>query len=496
MDTFAIQFQTVQGVTRDLHEFFTSLNGYKGSLDSVTASLNHNMGVSYYASFKRRLNLAGTDLEATAKAAFGMEDALKEIIDTYLQTEKKLSPSVSGGTRTPYGLIPEEHDDQIRDIIDKLIKQLWKILSPRCGRDARKDVIEKILLAVTILGPWAGTRTGEHIGSGGGGRGSEEEESVLDRLSDMLDFPGDIHEAISNLYDIFDNDAFDESGLGEFFTDTLGVLSAGADLADSKTMSELYRNAVDMGKDYLGGTKSLLSMLKHAEIIPDNNFTAGLLFGLKEVKNAAGFSVDFLENYEKNHGNWAGFLRDSGDMAEDISKFIQGAVTGKDGFLKGLKGQKLFAAKTWGTAITSLYTAGSYAIGDMIDKAKSGTLDWGSGAESWGKGAVGGLGKIHKFLTLGLVDPDMDKTWSIYQKHVNRNAELINEYGNNWFTRGGLVIYGTLESFVGGSVESIWSNSYDAAGKIVTNLKTAGDVVKGAGNWFWEKGSNLVSSIW
>ena len=172
-----------------------------------------------------------------------------------------------------------------------------------------------------------------------------------------------------------------------------------------------------------------------ADLVPDNNITGGLLFGLKEIKNAGAFSVDFLENYEKNKDSLARFFRDSGDMVEDISKFVQGAVTTNEGFLAGLKGKALVTAQMWGTTVTSLYTTGSYAIGDMIDKYQNGTLDWGSGAESWGKGAVGGIGKIHKFLTLGLVDPDMNKTWDIYMKHVDRNVELINKYGNNWLQR-------------------------------------------------------------
>lgn len=495
MSTFTIQFNTVEGVTRDLHESFTSLNGYKGSLESVTASLNRNMGARYYASFKRRLDAAGADLEEAAKISYGMEEALRQIVGRYLQTERKLSPSVSGGTKTPYGTIPEDFDNRIRKVVEELMKLLQRIFSPD-GCTDRKDVIKRLLMFLNAMSLMTGNKCSADSGNTSGGEGTGSEEDFLKRLSDMFDLPGDIHDAISSVYDVFDKEGYDESGIAGFIFDVLGVMSGGADLADSKTNSELYRNAVDFGKDFLGGTKGFLSMLKHADIIPDNHFTAGLLFGLKEFKHAAGFTVDFLENFEKNKDNWAGFLRDSGKMAEDISKFIQGAVTSKDGFLKGLKGKALIAAQMWGTTVTSLYTAGSYAIGDMIEKAKNGTLDWGSGAESWGKGAVGGMGKIHKFLTLGLVDPDMDKTWSIYQKYMDRNAERVNKYGKNWFTRGGIVIYGTLESFVGGTAESIWSSSYDAAGKIVNGFQTAGEVVSDVGSWLWSKGSDLVSSFW
>lgn len=491
MDTFTIQFNTVEGVTRDLHESFTSLNGYKGSLESVTASLNRNLGARYYASFKRRLDAAGADLETAAKISYGMEQALRQIGERYLQTERNLSPSVSGGSRTPYGTIPEEFDNKIRDLVDKWVKRLQKLLSPECGQNERKELIQRILMALTILGPGAAGQTDPSAAGG-----AEKEKSALERISDMFELPGDIHDAISTLHDVFDKEGFDESGIGSFITDVLGVLSGGADLADSNTESELYRNAVDYGRDGLGAIRSMLSMFKHADIIPDNNITAGILFGLKEVKNAAGFSVDFLENYENNRGNWAGFLRDSGKMADDISNFIQGAFTSKEGFLKSLKGKDLITAKLWGTAITSLYTAGSYAIGDMIDKAKNGTLDWGSGAESWGKGAVGGLGKIHKVLTLGLVDPDMDKTWSIYKKYTDRAADRINKYGTNGFTRGGLLVYGTLESFVGGTAESVWSASCDAAEKIVDGVQTAGEFISDAGSMIWTKGSELFSSLW
>ena len=78
-------------------------------------------------------------------------------------------------------------------------------------------------------------------------------------------------------------------------------------------------------------------------------------------------------------------------------------------------------------------------------------------------------------------------------KHVDRNVELINKYGNNWFTRSGLTVYGTLDSFVEGSAEAIWSSSYDAAGKIYNGFQTAAEGAKNVGEWVWTKGSDIVS---
>jgi uncharacterized protein YukE len=494
MNTFSVKFNTVQGVARDLKDYVTSMNEYKGSIESVKSSLGSHMGARYYASFKNRLVNIETEMDELNKISSQMEKALEQIIEVYIQTEKKLAPSVGGGTKTPYGRIPEGFDEKIKDVIKALWEVIRKFLSQ--GGSEGIDWRKKILISLLTLGLLSGGKLSlDPKGTGGGGfrNSKEEEDSIPERLSNMLDLPGDISDAISTIYDVFDKDGYDESGVIGCITGVLGILSSGADMADSKTTSELYRNGVDLGKDIIGGAKDVLSLLKHADLVPDNNITGGLLFGLKEIKNAGAFSVDFLENYEKNKDSLARFFRDSGDMVEDISKFVQGAVTTNEGFLAGLKGKALVTAQMWGTTVTSLYTTGSYAIGDMIDKYQNGTLDWGSGAESWGKGAVGGIGKIHKFLTLGLVDPDMNKTWDIYMKHVDRNVELINKYGNNWFTRSGLTVYGTLDSFVEGSAEAIWSSSYDAAGKIYNGFQTAAEGAKNVGEWVWTKGSDIVS---
>lgn len=486
MSTFAIQFNTVQGVTSDLRDCFTSLNGYKGSLDTMAVSLDHSMEMRYYASIRKRLNTIGTGLEKAAKHSSVLEASLDKIIQRYLQSERILSNPSGSQTRTPYGTIPSEFDGRLREITEKFLE----IIKRKCpvGKD-RKSYLNGLMAALLLL---LNGRTATDRGTVPAMNGKED---YLDRLSDLFDFPGDVSDAISHIYDIFDNDKFDESGAGGFITGILGVLSGGADLADSKTVSELYRNAVDFGKDGIGALKDMLSMFKHADIIPDNNVTAGLLFGLKAVKNAAGFSVSFMEDYENNKGNIGGFIRDSGDMADDLSKFVQGVWTSKDGFLKGLKGKNLIAAELWGTSITSLYTAGSYTIGNLIEQSRNGELSIQSIAESAGKGAVKGGGKIYKLLTLGLAEPDMDKTWNIYKKHAEENAKMVN-WGKNWFSRGGLTAVATAKTFLWGTGEAVWSTSWDAAEKIVTNADTAYHAVKDAGTWVWNKGKDLVSSIW
>lgn len=490
MSTFAIQFDKAQGVVSDLKACSSSLNGYKGTLGSAINALDGSMEIRNYAMIRRRLDTVLSNLGTVAVKTQGMGSSLDSILSTYRQAESTIASIPSGGIRIPYGTLPggvQEAGEILNEIINRHMPGDESFMDDRTGL---LKMLEKALKKMLEdMG-----KEGSSAGGGGGGRGRKQD--ILDRLSEMFAFPGDIVDGISDLYDLSDREGFDKSGIGGFITSVLGILGGGAAMAGSGTVSELYRNAVDFAKDGLGGLKDMLSMFKKADIIPDNNLVAGFLFGLKAAKNSMGFSVSFLENYENNRGNLAGFLRDSGEMADDLSGFIQGLYTSKDGFLKGLEGKELIALKTWGTAITSLYTAGSYSIGDIIDKAKKGTLDWGSGAESFGKGAVGGLGKIHKFLTLGLVEPDMDKTWNIYRKHVDKNVKLVNKYGKNWFSKTGLTIYATVDSLVEGTCESIWSSSYDAAEKIVTKAQTAYNVAKDSGTWIWNKGKELVSWIW
>ena len=101
MNTFSVKFNTVQGVARDLQDYVTSLNEYKGSIESVKSSLGSHMGARYYASFKNRLVNIETEMDELNKISSQMEKALEQIIEVYIQTEKKLAPSVGGGTKTP-----------------------------------------------------------------------------------------------------------------------------------------------------------------------------------------------------------------------------------------------------------------------------------------------------------------------------------------------------------------------------------------------------------
>lgn len=491
MTSFAIRFDTVSGVTSDLKMCCTSLNGYKGTLGTAITALDSGMDIRSYAMIRRRLSSVQASLGTAAVKTQGLGNSLDQILSKYRMTESSLISLSEGDIRTPYGTFPggvEKVQEILKDLVNRnpstadWHRNRGSILKEVC--EALKKMLEDM------------KETDPSSGAGGQGGGGGRKQDILERLSDMFDFPGDIFDGISDLYDLFDKEGFDKSGIGELFTSFLGILGGTASLADSQTISELYRKAVDLGKDGIGGLKDLLSVFKKADLLPDNNVMSGLLFGLKTVKNAAGFSVSFMENLENNMGDFIGFLRDSGDMADDLSKFIQGLYTSKDGFLKGLEGKALMTVKTWGTAVTSLYTAGAYSIGDIIDKARKGTLDWGSGAESFAKGAIGGLGKIHSFLTFGLVDPDMEKTWNFYQTRAERDAEWVGKYGKNWFTRSGLTICATADTFFGGTAEAIWSNSMDAAEKIVTNAETAINAVKDTGAWIWSNGKKLFSSIW
>ena len=74
MNTFSVKFNTVQGVARDLKDYVTSLNEYKGSIESVKSSLGSHMGARYYASFKNRLVNIETEMDERRR----YEDSIRE----------------------------------------------------------------------------------------------------------------------------------------------------------------------------------------------------------------------------------------------------------------------------------------------------------------------------------------------------------------------------------------------------------------------------------
>lgn len=190
MNTFSVKFNTVQGVARDLQDYVTSLNEYKGSIESVKSSLGSHMGARYYASFKNRLVNIETEMDELNKISSQMEKALEQIIEVYIQTEKKLAPSVGGGTKTPYGRIPEGFDEKIKDVVKALWEVIRKFLSQ--GGSEGIDWRKKILISLLTLGLLSGGKLSlDPKGTGGGGfrNSKEEEDSIPERLSNMLIFP-------------------------------------------------------------------------------------------------------------------------------------------------------------------------------------------------------------------------------------------------------------------------------------------------------------------
>lgn len=491
MNAFSIRLNKIKDVPENIRECRRSLERYRGNLERTVSSLDVSMQISSYSSIRRRLNKLTTQMERVADSSERLGNLLDQVLVKYRETEERLSSVASGRDNKQDCSTPSISVSDLKDIIERI--KYWSEHShtDNNGFAPANHILQDAIYAALLI---MQTRIGDG-GTGDSSTGASEKKSIWEKISDMFNLPGDVYDAFGDLYDVLDESGFDETNIGGVVTAFLGALGGGATIAGSNTSSELYRNAVGYGKDSAGAMEELIKLLKTKGDIPDNNVTAGFLFGLSELKYSFDFSKGFLENYEKNYGNAAGFLRDSGEMVDSAADFVRVAFTSKDGFLKGLEGKELITAKIWKTTFSSLYTAASYTTGDLIDKAKKGNLDWGSGAESFAKGAVGGLGKIHQFLTLGLVDPDLEKTWAIYQKHIDTNSQLLNKYGTNWITKAGVTVYATGKTFICGTGEAIWMNSNAAAEKIASGFGTAYQAVTKAGKGIWENGKKWASSL-
>ena len=104
--------------------FMLSANFVKNEVVKVVTPASQTMAkVPSSATLDITIDPEGRVLVATDKTVT-MEKALEQIIEVYIQTEKKLAPSVGGGTKTPYGRIPEGFDEKIKDVI----KALWEVI--------------------------------------------------------------------------------------------------------------------------------------------------------------------------------------------------------------------------------------------------------------------------------------------------------------------------------------------------------------------------------
>ncbi len=216
----------------------------------------------------------------------------------------------------------------------------------------------------------------------------------------------------------------DDNSVLAIIASIMSLYNSGYEVGNSESIAELYSKILGTSGDVLDFAKEGYDGLSQVGSEKWKNFLKKYTPAMDIAGIGAdglGFANAFLDTYNESE-SIADFLKSDGKVIGS------GVSWWKD--IKELGGTEVGTGKA--AAITSMFSMGSYAIGDTMDMIKTGDYSGQNIADAFMGTGFSGLNELLSSYTHGAIEIDTESSLNIFNKNIAATTDVISK--TNWGT--------------------------------------------------------------